>query len=778
MNSLTELNGFVTNFSLPFTDQRLPDVIFDRSTPVNQTQTVDRGFTINASIGIEIIEILNAPLSNPIYSIDLTALPAGTLSYASLPAGVTLTNVVSGIFVLTGFVDKTQWDLIKSPVIDFDDNFVGSFTYVSTINYVSHFTGQQARTHTTAVVVNNVIFWTTATQFIYALSAVTAIVGQPILGNLDALFPGVIFSVSITPSTTGSINTFTTTGTGGTFSVNGSTKVITIVGTRTQVNSRIQGLQIDANAQSIDLVLTYFASNNLNGVTDTRTQTLISQGLSVLGAVSQPTIVFLEDTSFVLTGAPPFTDSGFDGTGTYTYTITPSDVAAIANVTFGGQGGTVNFNSSTKVITVTGNRSQVNARLAFITIIPAVDYDLTFNLQYFGATPRADVANKIQVVSIGSNDTEITNMNFNRTYVANNGNDIFAANTPFISDFDTSNASYTVIFDCAIGQWTVPTTVNPYVESALANPISITGTRAEINSKFAQIRFYPTALIDANSTFTFTQIKNGVTQVTQSVALLGTPGSFANSRNVDFVNSVNYIPPQDDVLYGKIDKILLVGGGGAGAVGGIFSGQHFGAQGGGGGGVVFSSTDILFTNNTTYPIIIGAGGIAPSGSGTTTSAFGISIGGGAGGGAANGVSGPLSGNGASDHNGLAGGAQSSVNNSLGGRNAGGGGGHPSPINQFSGLGANGTSTSGGRGGAGADEAGGPNTFWAGGGGGGGNPTRGSAGASSTFGQGANSTNAATPGAANRGAGGGGGFGANAAGANGGSGFVRITVTQK
>lgn len=623
MNSLTELNGFVNGFTLPFTDERLPNVLFDRALPTNQTQNVDRGFTVSASVGYDITEILNPALSNPVYNIDVSALPGATVSYASLPPGVSVLNPSAGVYIVTGFQDKEQWDLIKSPTIDFSDDFFGSFTYTSTITYFSYYTGPTTHTWTTAVTVNNILFWTNTSQFIYSLSGVSDIVGEPNLGNLDTAYPGATWTVTVTPSVTNSINTFTTTGTGGTFSVNGSTKVVTISGTRAQVNSRLQGLQIDANGLAIDFVLTYFASNNVNAVTDTRTQTMLSQGLAVLGVVSQPTIYYTEDTAFTITGAPQVTDTIYDGTGTYTYTITPSDVAAISTATIGGSGGTASFNNSTKIITITGIRSQVNGRLNAITITPTVDYAQNFNLQYTCVTPRADTANKIQVAAIGSNDTEVTNMNISRNYTANNSTNIFSTNIPFISDFDASNPTYTVIFNCPNGQWSGPNSINPYVEGPLVSSLSITGTKTFINARFQFIKFYPTANFSTNTTFTYTQIKNGVTQVNQSVALIGAAGTH-QFRTVDFINSQTWTPTNADLMYGKIDSMLLVGGGGGGAVGG-----------GGGGEVKYIVADFTL-QNTSYNIVVGGGGIAgnsatDAGNGGNTTAFGYTARGGGGG---------------------------------------------------------------------------------------------------------------------------------------------------
>jgi hypothetical protein len=596
MNSLTELNGFVNGFSLPFTDVRLANVIFDRPNPVNQTQSVDRGFTVTGSIGLDIIEILNAANSTPSYQIDLSGLASASLSYPSVPAGVTVTETAPRVYVITGFTDKATWDLIKSPTIDFADDFVGAWTYTSTISYVSAIDGGQSRSWTTAVTVNAVLLLTAPTQFVYALSDVSAITGAPLLGNLDAAYPGVTFTVTVTPSIISSINTFTTTGTGGSFSVNASTKVITISGTRTQVNSRINGLRIDANAVAVDFALTYSVTNNLNGVTDSRSQTLISAGLAILAAVTQVQIYYNEDTAFLLTGAPIINDVGFDGTGTYGYTITPSTTSAISTIAVTGSGGTASFNNSTKVLTITGSRSEINARLSLITITPGVDFASNFTLSYACSTPRADTATKIQVVSIGSTDTEIVNMNVNRNFLANTSNSIFAATTPQISDNDATNPTYTAVFSSNNGTFSYSTSLSPVVDSGGSSPLSITGTKTFINDRFSSVKFYPTVNFSGNTTFTYTQFKNGVQQVSQSVALIGAANSFATVFT-QFLSSQTYTPPPEFLLYSQYEIVLVGGGGGGGASIG----------GGGGGGGVTTAVGQQWVNQT-YNVVVGSGG--------------------------------------------------------------------------------------------------------------------------------------------------------------------------
>jgi hypothetical protein len=646
MNSLTELNGYVNSFNLTYTDVRSANVVFDRPVPVNQNQTVDRGFTISASIGYDIVEIVNAAVSTPTYNINVSGLASATVSWANLPAGVTVTNTASGIYVVSGFSDKTQWDLIKSPTIDFSDDYAGTWTYSSSISYYSEVDGAQTKTWSTGVTVNNVVLLTTPSQFVYTLSAVSTITGVPLLGNLDASYPSATFTVVITPSSISSINTFTTTGSGGSFSVNASTKVVTISGTRTQVNSRLSGLRIDANSTAVDFVLSYAASNNQNGVTDTKSQVLISQGLSVLGLVTSATINYTEDFPFTISGAPQITDIPYDGTGTYTYLVTPSTTAAISTMAIAGSGGTTSFNNSTKVLTIQGTRSEVNGRLTQITVTPAPDYDVNFNLNYSVSTPRAATANKIQIVAISSTDNEITNMNIGRSYVSNTANLIFSSNTPVITDTDPNNPTYSIVFNCSDGGWTRALNFSPLVETEIQNPLTITGTKTEINNAFVGIRFYPNAGFSSNTTFTYTQVKNSVTQLTQTVGLTGTYGAYSGTRTIEIINSQTFTPTVMDVRYGKMALMLVGGGGGGGARSG----------GGGGGGEVNTWINQTILNQT-YTAVIGAGGsgattLGNSGNAGTNTTFSTSgqtfsvTGGGGGGGFSGGLPPTSYGNGA------------------------------------------------------------------------------------------------------------------------------------
>lgn len=626
MNSLTELNNYVSGLSLEYTDIRNPEVYFDLLNPVNQTQSVDQGFSVEAAVGINIIEVVNPDLAAVYYIVDISNITDATLTWDTLPSGVTATTPSAGVYRLDGIDSAFNWDNLKSPTITTAGDVSGVFTYTSTIGYYSQRDGNETKTWTTTITVNDITFLTTPSEFVYDLESTNDLTGVPQIIDVDASYPGVTWTVVITPSVITSIDTFTTTGTGGTFSVNSTTKVVTISGTRTEVNSRLDGLQLVSNDVSVDFSLSYGLTNSLNGNTDSVVQLLSSQGLLFLANPTVPAIYFIEDAAqFSVSSAPLITDSAYNGLGTYTYTITPSTAAAISNITTTGTSGSQSFNSTTKVLTITGTRSEINDRLPSLEVKTSVDWGQDFTMTYAVETPRLDTASKIQIFNVNSNDIEITNMALNRSYTANNSVLLFSSDTPFISDFDTDPSNvYSISFsNCPIGlfgfNYDVP-----------GSSVSFSGTKAQCNAKFAELRFWPNKDVSSNSTFTYLQSKNSVQQVNQTVNLIGSSGSFATTL-ITITASQTWTPTYEYLRYGTFDA-LLVGGGGGGAEGG-----------GGGGGGVLEVFDIPITNQS-YSIVIGDGGTPgghasstygtwnlPGGTGGTTSAFGYSAYGGEGG---------------------------------------------------------------------------------------------------------------------------------------------------
>lgn len=784
MNSLQELNGYVQGLSFEYEDLRLANVLFNLNTPVNQTQFKDEGFTFLSSVGIDIIEVINYASSQPAYVIDISAVSGATISWTSLPDGVVLTTPSTGIYRLSGLKSNQDWDAVKYATINLPTNYFGVFTYTSKIEYFSGISGNQIKSWTTAVTINDITFLTNPVDFAYPVNQTATIPNTPQIINLDIAYPAAVWTVVATPSITSSITDFLTSGTGGTFSVNSTTKVITIIGTRAQINSRLAGLQLVSNSNTVDFTLTFYLTNNLNSSTDTKIQLLKNQQLQILGNVTVPTIYFAEDADYIAVLGPPIiTDSAYDGTGTYTYTITPSTTAAITLLEDEGDLGTSSFNSTTKVLTLTGTRSQINYRLSSLKLTTSPDWSAPFTLSYFVNTPRNQTAIKLQVFACNTTDNEISNMALSRNYISNNANLLFATNTPQIVDLDTNiSAIYTLILSSAPGQWSIPS-------GPLVSTLTYSGTRNECNAIFNQIKFYPNPGISSNSTFTYSQKKDGIDQISQTATLIGSSGTFTGS-NITFSTGQIWSPAYDQYLYGQFD-ILVVGAGGGG-------GKN--AGGGGGGGAVNYQTGLTFANSP-YTVTIGLGGAADTigsydgiprtGVSGGNSSFGnISASGGLGGGSGiYSTNNPRrAGKGGNGGNGSAGG----LANYYGSTYFGGGGGGAGGAGETAGgsidplLVVGGAPADGGAGAAYDIFNTGTPYYYAGGGGGGGDDSGYGSGQSQGPRSGANGGDTNTPAGVATNGGGGGGGGSNivvgslgsTTGSAGGNGIIRVKIYPK
>ena len=163
MNSLTQLNTYGQT-QLTYTDDRNAAVIFDRATGTNQSITTAVGQTHYAVPGIEITEIIKPDSLNIYYEIDVGSVSGASVSWASLPSGVTLNNLGSGKYRITNIDTVEQWTAIKSPAVLIPSGWEDDFSYTTSIKYDP----SKTKSWSTAVKV-------TVTAFI---SAVSTIVGS------------------------------------------------------------------------------------------------------------------------------------------------------------------------------------------------------------------------------------------------------------------------------------------------------------------------------------------------------------------------------------------------------------------------------------------------------------------------------------------------------------------------------------------------------------------------------------------------------------------------
>ena len=199
----------------------------------------------------------------------------------------------------------------------------------------------------------------------------------------------------------------------------------------------------------------------------------------------------------------------------------------------------------------------------------------------------------------------ISNM-VNRSYQQNSKNYLFSSNPPVILDVDNSTSTqYTINFSSTTTEFSLNAD-----GSDVTTNWTFTGTKSQCNTKLSTLIVWP--IKDSLSEiFTYTQIKNGITQISKVINLTGTSYEFPttwltyiNSEIFDNQTFTNYTwtPDYETIKYAKMDVLIVGGGGGGGGYGGTQRG------GGGGGGVIVLNNQTI--QNKTYNLTVGYCGIS------------------------------------------------------------------------------------------------------------------------------------------------------------------------
>lgn len=509
MNSLNDLNNY--SIEVTYSDDRAPFVEFDKTTPDNQSQVINEGETIIASLGIEILDIVGYASTLVNYTIDVSAVAGTIVTWPTIPPGCTVTNPSTDVYRISGINSQAIWDQIKYPIIITPADYTGSFNYTSTINYFTTLD----KTWTTTLAITNVIEWSTTNpaDFYFVPNSANSIVGAPTLTDVGNPTPSWI--ITVTPSNPNYVTTMSTTGTGGSSSFNATTKVLTVTGTNAQINSRLSTLSITTISGVEDsFTLTYRATNIQYGFSDSVIQTLRSTLIRYLSKVGANQ-VYAEDTpALELTNTSPLvTDLENTSGGNYTVTVGPEFLGAVTIISSAGTGGSTTWNNVAKVYTITGTKAQVNSHLTSLTVTIAADYTTDFNLTYVVTTPGTFTQTKNQFFDNVAVHPEVQNITLTRDYVPATTTSIFATNTPVLSDLD-SVPNFTITLTCTKGVFNAPGTTS-------SSNWTYTGTKAQINALFSQITFTPNSGIDTSDTATYTQSKNATVYVTETFTLLG-----------------------------------------------------------------------------------------------------------------------------------------------------------------------------------------------------------------------------------------------------------------
>lgn len=601
MNSLQDLNNY-GNQTISFEDQRPPGVILDPGTPSNQYLTLVQGESHQTPLGSDITSIIGFNELSVYYQIDISTIPSGTISWPGLPSGVTLTNLGSGLYQVGPIISPAQWDTIPLPTIDQSDDFYGVYVYTARIKITN--TSDSTVTYFPWNVTVNLIAGTDlsgVSNFSYTENTTTLFSGQP---SIVSTVSGETYSLTITPSNTTAVSNITSSGSGGTTNFNSTSKVFTITGNKTQVNSHLATLSLTAANVYVSFVFTYKLTVNVSGRITQRIQSCYNNTTAILGLVRNDGF-YTEGVGATINGGPLVTDVLHDGTGTYTYTVKVTNANSattyVSSLSATGTGGSTSWNNSTKTLTITGNRTAVNTYIDNIVVVTTGDFVLPIYLEYKVVCPTGEVTTRTQVLYCSVQDLEIANMTYTRYYNKNGVSSLFQANVPYIDD-NTNGTYYTI--SLAINDGLIGTS-----DSDAASTWTFTGTKTQCNSKFTLLKFWPNKNYQSNTTFVYTQLRDGSQTASITVPLnwTGTTTTYSNVTTT-LVTSGTWKPDLYLTKYLIADVIVVGGGGGASGTNDYYDTLRYdpGGSGGGGGGVNVLSNQTMTWG--TYNIVIGAGG--------------------------------------------------------------------------------------------------------------------------------------------------------------------------
>jgi hypothetical protein len=548
MNSIQDLNLFAN--LVEFSDPRVTNVLFNRGTAENGTQTTLEGQAVEAYYGIDIVEIRNYQSVNLSYTVNISNLVGGTLTFDSLPEHMTLDNPDTGIYVVTGFQSVFDWERVRSPSINLPVDYSGTTTYSSELRYLNN----QTKAWTTTLNVTDVIEWNTASPADYWFTTGSNVVTAPLLIDEDTATES--WFVTIIPSNASLFSSIQTFGVGGSTEYNTETKTLRINGTNAEINSHLSTLRliVDTEVQE-HFTLSYRASNINSGQSDTVTQNIKSIAIRYFTAISPQ--LYNEDQNFTVT-SPVISHPEAAGAEIYTILVTPSVAAAVDSISSSGSGGSVAFNTSTKVLTIIGSKTQVNSHLSTLLINAGKDYSLSYVLIYSFSVSTGASQNRQKNIVINNTHDEASNLNLAREFQSNTTNSIFASNPIQITDTDTEVVAYTVTLS-------LPGTGNPGVLNAPGTTSSASivkvGTKSEVNTWLSQVTYTPSANYFLNVSLFYSQSKDGFTQLNAvPIQLNGPKVAFStlppNNQNIAVIEGSNHSVPVGTNIIGINDPLV------------------------------------------------------------------------------------------------------------------------------------------------------------------------------------------------------------------------------
>jgi hypothetical protein len=287
------------------------------------------------------------------------------------------------------------------------------------------------------------------------------------------------------------------------------------------------------------------------------------------------------NTSLLIRGDATITDvNDFNSTFEYTFKIYPDTVAAVDDIylptnyvavqEFLASGGTQSFDNTAKELTITGSRGAVNSMLDLVVLETSSDYTGNFVLNHQVRTPENNTKQRQQNILLGEPfDNEVINHTLNRSYFTNDVSNLFAANKPTITDFDT-DVTYTVELSVNSGVlgWygtnSENLTTTTYTSTLIIGPYS----RVRMNNLINSVAYFPVKDNTSNVTMTYELYKEGNLHA-DSTFTLGNIGSSVIDKYIVIGTSnassnviESYQPLQPEIRYCNLSYWLVGGGGG------------------------------------------------------------------------------------------------------------------------------------------------------------------------------------------------------------------------
>jgi hypothetical protein len=310
----------------------------------------------------QIASYLDATYPSATWTITATVSQATSIdTFSSSSTGGTFTfNSGTKGFTIAGTRTQVNNHLANIS-IDSNANEIDFVIYYVLSNSVDAITDSRTQVLTN----RNIQYFSNPTDYtqFYTEDTLGAVNGHPLITDNTYSGSG-NYTVEIYPSATADVYLLASTGVGGTTSFNNSTKVLTIVGTKAQVNSHLPNITMQPESDVDYLFQLFYKLSTPTGASSTKIQQMVcsSNDTEVSNInVTRPYIGNRANSIFS-SNTPQIID--LDTTGTNTYTIS-------LNCSFG------TFSSDDVTLSnpfsYTGTKTQVNALFSSIKFLPNKD---------------------------------------------------------------------------------------------------------------------------------------------------------------------------------------------------------------------------------------------------------------------------------------------------------------------------------------------------------------------------------------------------------------------